>query len=96
MLPNWEVMVVRLIGRAKLRRLKGTGEQTEKWVRSWASEVMNAHWKQPSDVVKQFPKAKHDGEGLFFFPVGECNWTIHLLITFSQGVALVTNINAEN
>lgn len=87
---------MRLVGREKLRRLKGTGEQSEKWLRSWTSEVIDAHWKFPSDVIKQFPKAKHDGEGYFMFPVGDCDWTISLLITFTYGVALVTNINAKN
>lgn len=87
---------MRLIGREKLRCLKGTGEQNEKWLRSWTSEIIGAHWKIPSDVIKQFPKAKHDGEGNFEFPVGDCYWTIHLLITFTHGVALVTNLNAKN
>ena len=89
---------MRLIGREKLRPLSGTGEQNEKWVLNWKSEVMSAHWKLPADVMKQFPKAKRDGDGdgNFVFPVGDCNWTIHLLITFSQGVALVTKLNEKN
>lgn len=96
MLPIWEDVIVRLIGREKLRHLKGTSEQNKKWLVSWVSEVMGAHWKLPSDVIQQFPKAKHEGEGRFMFPVADCNWTIHLLITFPQGVALVTNINAKD
>lgn len=87
---------MRLLGRERLDRLRGEDEQVEKWVRSWATEVLGAHWKQPSDVRDQFPSARHQGKGLFMFTVGNCNWVISLLISFPQGVALITDLKVEN
>ena len=87
---------MRLIGRTKLGRLRGRGEQTQKWLLSWAGEVMNAHWRTPADVSTQFPNALHRGSGHFEFPVSTCSWRIHLLIAFPQGVALITDLKAEN
>jgi mRNA interferase HigB len=85
---------MRLIGKQRLACLRG--EQIEKWVRAWVAEVMSAHWKQPSDVREQFPNARHAGQGLFLFPVGNCNCVICLLIAFPQGVALITDLKVED
>lgn len=85
---------MRLLGRQRLSRLRG--DEIEKWVRAWVAEVMNAHWKQPSDVRDQFPNARHHGGSLFLFPVGSCNCVICLMIAFPQGVALITDLKVEN
>lgn len=87
---------MRLLGRERLDRLRGRSEQVEKWVRSWAAEVLDAHWKQPADVRDQFPNSRDQGEGVFMFPVGNCNWVICLLIAFPQGVALITDLKVED
>lgn len=87
---------MRLIGREKLHCLRGKGEQVEKWVRHWASEVTDAQWKRPADVRDQFPNAHHNGKGRFMFPVGNCKWAIHLLIAFPQGIALITDLKADD
>jgi mRNA interferase HigB len=108
--PNWDIDALmesqhhipklgrknmRLIGREKLASLKGIGSEIEKWVRTWASEVMNAHWKHPTEVSIQFPNAKNTGNGTFIFPACNGGLTIQLLIVFPQGVALITDLKVS-
>lgn len=85
---------MRLIGRERLVQLQDGGEHLQKWVCSWASEIADAHWKHASDVRSQFPAVSHQGGGQFQFRVGK--WAISLLIAFPQGVALITDLNAED
>jgi len=87
---------MRLIGLEKLSQLRDKGEQTEKWILSWIAEVRDAHWKRPVDVRNQFPKARHDGEGRFMFSVANSQWIICLLVTFQHGIALITDLKAED
>lgn len=87
---------MRLIGREKLNCLYGAGEQAEKWVLSWVTEVMNAHWKYPADVSAQFPNVRQGNDGRMEFPVGDCKWAISLLIAFPQGIALITALKEND
>lgn len=87
---------MRLIGREKLSCLRDSSTQVEKWVSNWVAEVMNAHWKCPSDVSTQFPYASHIGDGLFKFPMKNCDWVIHLQIAFPKGIALITDLKTKN
>jgi mRNA-degrading endonuclease HigB of HigAB toxin-antitoxin module len=83
---------VRLIGRAKLVPLSEQDRDTAKWVASWIAELRDAHWKRPSDVALQFPKACQRNDGTFIFPVPRRPVGIHVLIAFSRGVALIIAI----
>ncbi|WP_076880386.1 type II toxin-antitoxin system HigB family toxin [Burkholderia pseudomallei] len=87
---------MRLVGRERLDRLRGQGEVIERWMRSWAAEVLAAHWKRPSDVKDQFPNARRLGEDHFIFPVSGCDLVIWLRIAFPQGIALITDLKADN
>jgi len=87
---------MRLLGRKRLSHLQSRGNEVEKWVRSWATEILAANWKHPSDVRDQFPNARHNGNGHFVFPVVNCNYVICLFIAFPQGVALITELKLED
>jgi len=87
---------MRLVGRERLDRLRGKGEMIEKWMRSWAAEVLAAHWKQPSDVRDQFPNARVQEDNHFMFPVGGCDWVICLRIAFAQDIALITDLKVAD
>lgn len=84
---------MRLIGRAKLLAL-GQDHETAKWVASWIAELRGAHWKRPADVAGQFPKVWQQKDGTFLFPVPQRQVGIHVLVAFSQGVALIVAIKA--
>ena len=86
---------MRLLGRERLNKLKCTGDQAEKWLRSWIAEVRAAHWKKPADVCHQFPHAQQDGDSSFSFPVAGCDCNICLLIAFPQEVALITDLKTD-
>lgn len=87
---------MKLLGRDKLSRLRGRGDEIEKWVRGWAAEVIAAHWKHPADIRDQFPNARHHGNGVFAFPIGQSPWTVFLQIAFTHGVALITELKAND
>jgi mRNA interferase HigB len=87
---------MRLLGRERLYSLRAQGAEVENWVRSWAAEVVAAHWKQPSDVREQFPNSRYHGEGQFLFPVSNCGVAISLLVAFPQGIALIADLKVED
>lgn len=86
---------MRLIGRERLGQLKGRGAEVESWVRSWAAEVADAHWRRPEDVAEQFPSACHQGRGCFLFPIAQYPAVIQLQIAFAQGVALISDLDTN-
>lgn len=87
---------MKLFGRDKLQPLYGLDEQTDKWVRGWASEVARANWKHPLDVLRQFPYAKNVAENIFRFRVGDQPKVIEVSMTFSRAVAIVTDLKHTN
>lgn len=86
---------MRLLGRERLVKLKGTSEAAEKWLRAWVAEILAAHWKQAADVRGQFPKAIQEGDSSFIFPVGGCECEICLIVAFPQEVAVITELRNE-
>lgn len=85
-----------LLGRERLEKLRGLGEQVQKWLLSWAAEITTANWKHAADVRDQFPNVQSSGQGSFVFPVADCGWKICLLIAYPQGVALITELKIED
>ena len=87
---------MKLLGRERLGDLRGLSDQVQKWLHSWANEIMAANWKHDLDVTEQFPNAWYSSQGVFVFPVAGCGWKICLLIAFPQGVALITELKIED
>jgi mRNA-degrading endonuclease HigB of HigAB toxin-antitoxin module len=87
---------MRLIGRNVLEPLIGHEEAADQWVAHWISEIRGANWKQAVDVTNQFPNAQGSADGHFEFPVGGCQWVIQLLISFQQGIALITALKTKD
>lgn len=83
---------MRLLGRDRLRVLFGTDELIDAWVRSWVSELCTANWKSAEDVLRQFPRAREIEGDTFEFPISENRQCIHVLMTFTHGIALVIAI----
>ncbi|MCK8688138.1 type II toxin-antitoxin system HigB family toxin [Pseudomonas umsongensis] len=90
--PNWEqkYVIMRLLGRDKLLPLKGKSEQIDKWISSWVSEIANANWKSPDELIEQYPNAQKVKEGHFSFCVCSSRYFIELTIAFAQGIAIIT------
>lgn len=63
-----------------------------KWVPGWVAELRDAHWKRPSDVVGQFPKARQENDGTFLFPIAGRPAGIHALIVFPRGLVLILSV----
>ena len=85
-----------LLGRERLERLRGLGEQVQKWVLSWSAEITAANWKHAADVRDQFPNVQSVDPASFVFPIAGCGCKICLLIAYPQGVALITELKIED
>lgn len=81
---------MRLIGRDKLKRMGG---DVDRWLRSWCSEVVHAHWRRPEDITEQYPNAQVRAEGDILFPIGASGYSVRLQVAFAQGVALILEMN---
>lgn len=86
---------MRLIGRNRLDQLRGSGEAVETWLTNWVAEIRGANWKHAADVVEQFPNVRRLGGEHFEFPIGGCGRVIQLVISFSQGVVLITDLKSN-
>lgn len=87
---------MKLLGRERLDTLRGLSDQVEKWVQSWANEVIAANWKHEAEVKDQFPNAQNSSPGVFVFPISGCAWQVCLLIAYPQGVALITELKIKD
>jgi hypothetical protein len=89
-LPLWEdEPLMRLLGRNRLDPLYARGVAIRTWTLSWVSEVLNATWSCPADVIVQFPNLSQENGNLFIFPVISSTSSIALLIAFPQQIAVV-------
>lgn len=83
---------MKLIGLNKLELLIKQDDGSAQWVKSWVAEVGYAHWKQPSDVARQFPKMRRENDGTFLFPVPRRRLGVQVLVAFQQGLALIQSV----
>ena len=80
---------MKLIGRNRLKGLYGMDKQTDAWLYNWVSELANANWKVPQDVLQQYPKAMFTTGDKFLFKIAEQPHWIEVAITFKPPVVLV-------
>jgi len=93
MIPNREQSaVMKLIGKNRLRELYGHDDQTDKWLRSWVSELSHANWKHAKDVLRQFPRVQSFENNVFLFPVGQRQQSIEVTMMFPQAIALIVSL----
>jgi mRNA-degrading endonuclease HigB of HigAB toxin-antitoxin module len=83
---------MRLLGRNHLQKIRGLNAQTDSWLTTWASEVANANWKAPVDLVKQYRSVVEQGASTYLFQIGAFDGFIELQVAFPQGIALITAI----
>lgn len=86
---------MRLIGREKLASIDGCGPDGGRWVSMWASEIAYANWRQPVDVINQFPRARLGQGGRCVFPLSRSSFGIHALIDFARAIVLVTAVEND-
>ena len=87
---------MRLLGRERLERLCSQSEKARKWVQSWMAELLDAQWKTSSDVRRQFPNVRCNGECMFVFPVHSCNCAVSVLVAFPQAVAVIQEMKVTD
>jgi mRNA interferase HigB len=87
---------MKLLGRNRLQALYGLDDQTDIWLRSWVSEISDANWKHPKDVLRQFPQAKCITNGIFLFRPGLRTQYIEVSMMFPLAMAIVTDLKPIN
>ncbi|AGA34932.1 hypothetical protein TVNIR_3295 [Thioalkalivibrio nitratireducens DSM 14787] len=81
---------MRLLGRKKLEDLWGVDPETDRWLTGWVAEIAHARWREPSELLTQFPGARvGSSQGQFLFPVCGGGTMIETLFLFHQQVALI-------
>ena len=83
---------MRLLGKPLLFQLTRTHPSTRAWASSWASEIGEANWKQPADVLRQFPRVGEPFPNEFAFPVAELPIAVLLKIAFPQSIAVIKQL----
>lgn len=87
---------MRLVGRDKLFELKEANEEeAATWLKAWASEVVEAQWAVPKDLLEQYPNAQNLGEGRFRFPVGSADLAIDVMFSFAHRVACILQLTKK-
>lgn len=86
---------MKLLGRAGLYELRGKNDLTDRWLTTWAAEICTSHWKQASDLTNQFPRAKEISHGCFAFPIAESEFEVNVMVSFTQGIAVVIGPEIE-
>jgi mRNA-degrading endonuclease HigB of HigAB toxin-antitoxin module len=86
---------MRLIGKERLLSWQVERSAARTWLINWISEISEANWKSPLDVVRQFPRARQKGDSRFVFEVEEGVAEIDLLVAFPQAIALVTDLKVR-
>jgi mRNA interferase HigB len=87
---------MKILGRNRLQALYGLDDQTDKWLRSWISELSIANWKHSKDVLRQFPQAQYVADSVFQFRVGPHAQCIEVSIMFPLAVAIVIDLKRIN
>ena len=83
---------MRLVGKEKIQHLLRSDESARAWLYLWIAELAYANWRQPADVVSQFPNVQQPESGNFVFPIANCDKKVHIQIAFPQGVAVITGL----
>jgi mRNA-degrading endonuclease HigB of HigAB toxin-antitoxin module len=83
---------MRLLGRNHLQTISGLNAQTDSWLTAWVYEIVNANWKEPIDLVKQYRSVIQLNNSTYLFQVTAFDGFVELHISFQQGIALITAI----
>lgn len=81
-----------VLGKDKLQIVPSSESDVHWWLKSWLAELYSANWKDPSDLLAQFPKVSCTGPNAFQFRVGTDAWILELLVCFPQNLALVVRM----
>ena len=90
---NRGTRAMRLIGKSSLQKLPVNNDDVNRWINIWCAEMSHAHWKDPADVTKQFPRAIKKDSSSFAFPIGDYGQFITVSFLFPQGVAVIVEPN---
>jgi hypothetical protein len=83
-----------VLGRCKLPDFGDTQDDriSRKWLAIWLTEIEAAHWKQATDAIVQFPRAKLRDDNSVVFPIRGSTRSIRVIFSFSRGVAVITEV----
>ena len=86
-IPNRE-QNMKLLGRTLLEPIRNLDADTDRWLRGWTSELMNATWRSPQEVTEQYPTAVEEA-GHFLFRVATLKMRIRVAFCFPHGIVII-------
>lgn len=84
-----------LLGRNKLTALIGKTTETDRWVNSWANEIIRGNWHTLNDLLRDFPNAG-ERNGMIVFPVLGTGRSIMVMLRFPDQVALIASLDPRD
>lgn len=81
-----------------LPHIAGLNARTELrvWASAWVAEVRYATWRQPGDVITQFPSAVQIAIDRFRFYAHERLASVEVSIAYPQGIVLILFADVES
>ncbi|WP_410174083.1 type II toxin-antitoxin system HigB family toxin [Marinobacter salarius] len=87
---------MRLVGRERVSSSNIGDPSAQAWLSVWMSEISEAQWSSPCDLLDHYPSAQDQGNGMFLFSIGDRGLYLEVLISFSQKIACILHISESN
>ncbi|HUX49283.1 MAG TPA: type II toxin-antitoxin system HigB family toxin [Spirochaetia bacterium] len=80
---------MRIISRRTLREFFDRQPKSKPGLEAWYAEVKHAHWKSPTDVLSQFPKARIVGKDRILFDILGNRYRLVVRVNYVAGIVLI-------
>lgn len=86
---------MRLIGKELLHGFKKEHADAKNKIESWESEIGNASWKNPHEMLKRYPKADSIGKKHTIFNICGNKYRLWVLMDYMNQIVLVKKIGTH-
>lgn len=92
MFPDWEFLYicrVRVIAKSTLRTFWTKHNDCEEQLKSWFKEVVEAHWKNPRDIKRNYPSASFLQNNRVVFNIKGNTYRLVVRINYDYGIVWI-------
>lgn len=83
---------MKLLGRNLLDPIRNLDDETDRWIKSWMSEIVTSTWRMPADVTKHYPTAHVEDECHVQFKVANQMTRVQVAFSFAHGIAIIDGL----
>ena len=102
MAPNFVVscsqygnIVMRLAGRNILADFVGRHADIRTQIEAWVSDVENAAWRSPAELMQRYPRASYVGEARWIFNIKGNDYRLLARVSFRNQAVVVIDIGTH-